>query len=104
MVRICPERHRCLPILAPALLLAISMDFASPRPYSARAASGRLDLTVVDRESGEPIPCRMHLKNKAGRARRVDGVPFWEDHFVFDGTISLTLPLGDYTFELERGP
>ena len=71
---------------------------------TAAAASGQLKLTVVDRASGRPIPCRMHLRNARGRARKPDGVPFWEDHFVFPGEIVLTLPLGEYTFELERGP
>ena len=32
------------------------------------------------------------------------GAPFWSDHFVFPGKITLNLPEGHYTFELERGP
>ena len=30
-------------------------------------------------------------------------MPFWNDHFVFPGTIQLKLPVGKYTFQLQRG-
>ena len=32
-----------------------------------------------------------------------DKVPFWHDHFVVPGKILLKLPLGNYTFVIERG-
>lgn len=67
-------------------------------------AAGRLELSVVDKATGEPVPCRMHLRAAKGRARKADGAPFWHDHFVFPGRISLALPLGAYEFEIERGP
>jgi len=72
-------------------------------PPTARAG-GQLEVTVVDRDTGEPIACRVHLKNAAGRPRKPPRVPFWHDHFVFPGKILLKLPVGNYTFELERGP
>ena len=31
-------------------------------------------------------------------------MPFWHDHFVFSGSITLKLPKGEYDFEIERGP
>ena len=65
---------------------------------------GQLQITVVDRETGKPIPCRVHLKSAAGKPRKPDGVPFWNDHFVVPGKITLKLPLGKYAFEMERGP
>ena len=40
----------------------------------------------------------MHLKDGRGRPVRPPKVPFWRDHFVFDGQIPLELPLGTYTF------
>ena len=46
----------------------------------------------------------MHLVGPAKRPKKIEGVPFWSDHFVFPGKILLNLPLGFYTFELERGP
>jgi len=76
------------------------------RPTQLLAASGRLELRVVDRDTGQPIHCRMHLRNEAGRPRRPRSrnIPFWHDHFVIPGKITLVLPAGKYTFELERGP
>ena len=68
------------------------------------AAGGKLELTVVDSETGQPIPCRMHLKNQAGRPQKVPRQPFFHDHFVFPGKLTLKLPRGNYTFEIERGP
>ena len=69
-----------------------------------RAASGQLELVVLDRQTGKPIPCRLHLKSPKGRPRKAPKMPFWHDHFVFPGQITLRLPLGNYEFELERGP
>jgi len=77
---------------------------ADTERHVVRAADGQLELTVVDRRTGEPIACRMHLKNAAARPHRPKRTPFWHDHFVFPGRITLKLPVGNYTFELERGP
>ncbi len=68
------------------------------------AGRGQLEITVVDRQTGKPIACRMHLKNASGKPRKAKRAPFWHDHFVFPGKISLDLPTGNYTFDLERGP
>jgi hypothetical protein len=67
------------------------------------AATGRLEITVVDKDTGKPIPCRIHLKSANGKPRKAERMPFWQDHFVFPGNITLKLPLGGYTFVLERG-
>ena len=64
---------------------------------------GQLALTVVDGETHQPIPCRMHLVGPGKQSRRSDPAPFWADHFVFPGEIKLKLPAGHYTFEVERG-
>ncbi len=87
------------------LLLAVTVALAlalAPSPAAA-AGRGRLVLTVVDRDTRKPIACRMHLRGPKKRAGRVKGLPFWHDHFVFDGRITLDLPKGNYSFELERG-
>lgn len=73
-------------------------------PCAVWARGGKLELTVVDAETGRPIACRLHLKNAAGKTRRAARLPFWHDHFVFPGQVTLDLPRGQYTFELERGP
>jgi hypothetical protein len=73
-----------------------------PRPC--RAAEGKLLLTVVDEKTHQPVACRMHLSVAGKRPKRVEGFPYWSDHVVFPGKILLNLPVGYYTFELERGP
>ena len=61
-----------------------------------------LNLTVL--ESGLPVPCRVHMKDAAGKAVRAQGLPFWQDHFVCTGVAELDLAPGSYRYEIERGP
>jgi hypothetical protein len=61
-------------------------------------------ITVHAADTGKPVPCRIHLKDAAGKPQRAPGLPFWNDHFVCGGTVRLELPPGKYTFEVERGP
>jgi hypothetical protein len=65
---------------------------------------GQLRLEVIDRDTKEPIACRMHLTNAAKRPLKAPKVPFFHDHFVFSGSITIKLPEGEYAFEIERGP
>ncbi len=51
-----------------------------------------------------PLPCRIHLFDEKGKAQRAAGLPFWFDHFVCDGTASVTLEPGKYRYEIESGP
>ncbi len=68
------------------------------------ASTGQLELTVIDKDTGKPIACRMHLLGPNKKPRKPDKVPFWHDHFVVPGKILLKLPVGNYTFVIERGP
>ena len=46
----------------------------------------------------------MHLLGpNNNKPRKADKAPFWQDHFVFPGKIMLKLPLGNYSFVIERG-
>jgi hypothetical protein len=65
---------------------------------------GRRELKGFDRKTGQPLAARMHLKDPRGKPVKPPKAPFWKDHFVFDGSIVLVLPLGQYTFEMECGP
>ncbi len=78
------------------------MAFA--RTADAWPGGGEFRLNVVDADSGEPIACRMHLKNPKGQPQKAGAMPFWKDHFVFPGKVKLKLPKGTYSFELEHGP
>ncbi|MEX2137818.1 MAG: CehA/McbA family metallohydrolase [Pirellulales bacterium] len=63
----------------------------------------RLEIKVAD-AAGEPLPCRVHLRNERGEPQRVAGQPFWHDHFVCSGDIATELNPGVYDYEVERGP
>src|SRR5215510_3770925 len=66
-------------------------------------ASGQLVLQAVDRETGQPLAVRMHLKNAQGKVIKPPGVPALGDHFVFSDKIVLKLANGGYEFLVERG-
>jgi hypothetical protein len=68
------------------------------------AGEGKVKVSVVDAESGQPIPVRMHLKNSRGKPVIPRGTVSWKDHFILDGEITLKLRPDDYTFQVERGP
>ncbi|MFV1965296.1 MAG: CehA/McbA family metallohydrolase [Pirellulaceae bacterium] len=68
------------------------------------AANGELEITVVDKDSRQPLAVRMHLQNSRGKPVQPPKTVYWKNHFVFDGTIRLELRPGSYTFEIERGP
>jgi len=88
--------HRHSFAIAAALLLAIA--------GSVTAQEGSLEFRAVDKDTGQPLAARLHLKDGRGRPVKPPHVPYWKDHFVFDGAITLELPPGRYTFELEHGP
>src|SRR5262245_4294451 len=89
---------RWLPALA-AGWLAIAGGLAT-----ARGGPGGVEITIVDKKTGQPIPCRIHLKDRAGKPQRAGRLPFWHDHFACPGTALLDLAPGDYSYEVERGP
>ena len=70
----------------------------------ADSGTGTVALTMQDKTSGQPVPCRVHLADAAGRPVRAGTLPFWYDHFVCDGTVKLDLAPGKYTYVIERGP
>jgi len=72
---------------------------AEQRPEVATA-----EITVVDKATGKPVPCRIHLKDAAGKPQRAANLPFWHDHFVCPGEVQLELAPGKYSYEIERGP
>lgn len=100
MRRATPSFHlvpRALVVAAGLLLAALTLQ------EPAQAANGRLKVVIVDKDTGQPIPCRIHLQNQKGVAQKAGGLPFWSDHFVCPGTLELSFRKGNYTFEIERG-
>jgi hypothetical protein len=68
------------------------------------AATGKIEIVAVDKETQQPLPVRMHLRDARGNAVHPPRTLYWKDHFVFDGSVELELRPGIYTFEIERGP
>ncbi len=98
-VRVVLRRVPAAPVLVclPILLLDLG--------GTASAAEGQLEIRVVDKDTGKPVACRMHLRTAGSKPRLPPRrVPVWDDHFVIPGHITLKLPVGNYTFEMERGP
>lgn len=77
--------------------------FVFPETPAFAASTGQLELTVVDKETGLPVACRMHLVGPKKRPFKPDKTPYWYDHFVVPGKITLKLPVGNYSFTIERG-
>ena len=59
---------------------------------------------LIISESKAILPCRIHLKDSASKPVQAPGLPFWRDHFVCNGDVSLKLAAGKYSYEIERGP
>jgi hypothetical protein len=78
------------PLLLAALLLPAPQD------------PGVLELRVT--ENGKPVAFRVHLRDSNGKPVLPPGHPFWKDHFDADGPVRLSLPAGEYSAEIERGP
>lgn len=73
-------------------------------PAGVLASGGQLEVVVVDAQTKQPIPCRMHLRTADGKtARKPKKTIYWHDHFVIPGQIVLSLPAGNYQFQVERG-
>ncbi|MEO8200230.1 MAG: CehA/McbA family metallohydrolase, partial [Gemmatimonadota bacterium] len=82
-----------------------------------RQPVGQLRLTVVDSTSGAPLPSRVSISSPDGRTFTPDdawrfaddGFVRSERHFEYgyyhsSGHSTVTLPVGEYTVEVSRGP
>jgi hypothetical protein len=65
----------------------------------------RVEITVLDKLTGRPLPSRIGLDNASGEPDRSEGQLLWRDQLVCvsDGIARLPLPAGRYTFEVEHG-
>jgi hypothetical protein len=54
-------------------------------------ANSRVKITVVDSDTGKPVPCQIYLKDQAGNAIQAPDLPFWRGHFVAAGHVELDL-------------
>ena len=65
--------------------------------------TSRLEIEIKG-EGGKRLPCRVHLFDQQGNAQKVEGQPFWHDHFVCSGHVVASLAPGKYQYAIERGP
>ncbi len=89
----------------PFFLIAFAV-YGLSTPALAARVDGKLTLRVLDKQTGQPIPARMELRNGRGRPVRVraKGIVSHADYFVFDGQVTLELRKGSYEFLIEAGP
>ena len=89
--------------LIPLALLLLGFLASSAE---ARKPEGQLELSAFDAQTEQPLPVRIHLRDKRGRSARTRGwglAPLG-DHAYIDGTATLGLRLGTYRFNLDAGP
>ena len=86
------------------LAVAFAVSSAAFLGGTLSAADGKVEITVADKDTQQPIPVRMHLKDQRGKPVLPPRTVSWDDHFVFDGSLNLKLRPGKFTFEVERGP
>ena len=87
------------------LVLRIFLGFLASWASSFAKADPTSQLRVeVGDVGGNPLPCRIHLVDQHGNAQKVDGQPFWHDHFVCSGRVTASLAPGKYDYAIERGP
>jgi len=86
------------------MLLALLLCFIFLSSTSPIAHAGTVEIVMLDKSTGKSTPARVHLKDSAGKPVRADQLPFFRDHFACPGKVRLNLPIGRYSFEVERGP
>jgi hypothetical protein len=92
-------------ILRILTLLVIAPALHDPPAAKAQIKpSAQVEVRVVDQQTNQPIPVRMHLRDARHRPVKPPGLITGHDHFVVPGIAVLELRPGPYTFEMERGP
>src|SRR6188472_1048546 len=99
------------------ITVLVCVAFSSRMAIAARP-DGEVRIDIVDKETGQPIAARMHLSsgkqtapNTVGKSRpkrpvklNMPGSAEFGGHFYIDGTVTLPMKVGSYTFELESTP
>lgn len=85
---------------SPWTLATLAILLLVTRPGS----GGELELSVVDKDSGDRVAARLQLTGAGRKLPRIAGAIVTGKQIVFDGSIVLKLPNGHYRFLLERGP
>jgi hypothetical protein len=89
------------------LIVFLAAIWLAGRPAEAALrADGELRVEIVDSETGQPLAARIHLQNSRRRPvkLRLPGSAEFGSHFYIDGSTTLPLRAGQYTFEIEATP
>src|SRR4051812_299129 len=89
------------PITSAVAICASFLFFSS---LHGQTSSTEIEVTILDKKTHQPVACRVHLKDSAGKPVFSEGWPKWRDHFVCSGTFKIPLSAGQFTYEIERGP
>jgi hypothetical protein len=89
--------------LRPWAILLILATLTTGLNFSNAASPSRLEISVTGTD-GDTLPCRVHLTDQQGNALKAEGQPFWHDHFVIAGNVSVPMQPGKFHFAIERGP
>lgn len=79
-------------------LLALALSGGEP---------ATLSLRIVEKDpSGKesPLPSRVHLLGPDSKPVQAPGLPFFRDHLSSEGSLSVKVEPGAYTYTVERGP
>ncbi|MGN6546536.1 MAG: hypothetical protein ACTHK7_15885 [Aureliella sp.] len=84
------------------VLAAWALSFAPAAPQAAAQATMTID--VVDEKTGEPIPCRVELRDAKGRPLKTRGALVHMPWNVVDGSFFFKGRQGNYEFRITHGP
>jgi hypothetical protein len=100
------RRYRgSLPVAIGSLFGVLWLTLQASLAPAAGRTDGKLQLRVVDAQTGQPLTGRMHLRNSRDRPVLPQQANVIEmgDFFYIDGQLDLKLRKGQYTFELNAG-
>jgi hypothetical protein len=89
----------------PSVALALVFLCASALlPAGRSAAQATITIEVVDEKSGQPIPCRVELRDAKGRPQKTRGAMNHLPWSVVDGRFVYRGKPGNYEFDVHHGP
>lgn len=84
-------------------LLVVAMTAVAATGVARADEPSRVRFAIVG-EDGQPLPCRIHLKDHLQKPCYAEQMPHWADHFVCPGNVELRLRASDYSFQIDAVP
>ncbi len=83
---------------------AIASLIVPLRHSSDCSAQGTITINFTDEKTGEPIPCRVELRDAKGKPHKGRGAAHHGPWSIVDGQLIYRGKVGDYTFDVNHGP